>query len=74
MSWELFHRTVTCSDCGTEYEYVVQHPPIPMVVRGFYNDEGRPIGEDCHCGATLDVPEGDPTLREGDVAGQNTRL
>lgn len=56
---ELFRKTVLC-ECGAEYEYVVQHPPIPMIVRGFYDDEGNPMGDDeavCHCGRELQIPE-----------------
>lgn len=74
MSFDLWTAEVACTECGATYLYAVQHPPIPMIIRGFYDDEGAPVGDDCRCGATLDVPEGDPTLREGDVAGQSTRL
>ena len=56
MSWELWSAPVVC-ECGAEYEYVVEHPPIPMIVRSFYDDEGRAIGDDClQCGAMLPVP------------------
>ena len=60
MDWELFRQTVRC-ECGCEVEYVVEHPPIPMIVRGFYGDEGQPVGDDCPgCDRPLVIPKEAP--------------
>jgi hypothetical protein len=57
--WELWHSDVTCDTCGAEYRYIVQHPPIPMIVEGFYDEDGRPVpGDECRrCGEALPVPD-----------------
>lgn len=62
--WELWHANVECPGCGRPFRYVVQHPPIPRVVRGFYDEgDGRPVGDECpYCFETLAVPK--LTVRE----------
>jgi hypothetical protein len=57
-SWEVFSQEVACPGCGAQYTYLVEAPPIAMVVRRFVNDEGREVGEDCpRCWEPLPVPE-----------------
>jgi len=56
--WELWHADVKCPGCGRGFRYIVQHPPIPRIVRSFHDDEGRPVGDDCpYCFEALPVPE-----------------
>jgi len=77
--WELWHADVECPGCGRSFRYAVLHPPIPRIVRGFYDvdDEGQSVGEDCpYCFSTLPVPELDvrEELGEHVVYGGGRRI